>query len=234
MLNSYFAEMVDIVFNRGGILDKYIGDALMAIFGTPFKKPDDPENAVAVAIEMIQTLRRYNARRIADGQDPIDIGIGVNTGEVVVGNIGSPKRMDYTVIGDGVNLAARLESATKYYGTQILISEATRNRLKPGGITRELDLIRVKGKAKPIADYEVLDFHTSATFPNLAETLRLFERGYQQYKMRNWKEAMALFMQALALFPQDKPSKIYYQRCIHYQANPPDAALSGVWTMTEK
>ncbi|MBI2948623.1 MAG: GAF domain-containing protein [Verrucomicrobia bacterium] len=234
MLNSYFAEMVDIVFNHGGILDKYIGDALMAIFGTPFKKPDDPENAVAVAIEMILTLRRYNARRIAERQEPIDIGIGINTGEVVVGNIGSPKRMDYTVIGDGVNLAARLESATKYYGTQILISEATCNRLKQGRIIRELDLIRVKGKAKPISVYEVLDFHTEATFPKLTETLRIFEGGYRRYKDRNWKEAMALFMQALNLFPQDKPSKIYYQRCLHYQANPPDPSWSGVWTMTEK
>ncbi|MEK7685818.1 MAG: GAF domain-containing protein [Verrucomicrobiota bacterium] len=234
MLNSYFSEMVDIIFNYGGILDKYIGDAIMAIFGTPFKKPEDPDNAVTVAKEMIVTLRSYNARRIAEGHDPIDIGVGINTGEVVAGNIGSQKRMDYTVIGDGVNLAARLESATKYYGAKILISEFTFHKLKINRIVRELDLIRVKGKEKPISLYEVLDGHTPETFPNLAQVLNLFERGYRHYRGRDWSQAIRSFEEALTLHPQDMPSQLYLNRCRHYLAAPPEESWGGVWTMTSK
>src|SRR5205085_764265 len=157
-----------VVMNYGGMLDKYIGDAIMAIFGTPFKKPEDPDNAVIVAIEMVQRLKYYNEKRIAEGQEAIDIGIGVNTGDVVAGSIGSPKRMDYTVIGDGVNLASRLEGATKFYGAKILMSEFTLQRIKNSRVCRELDLIRVKGKEKPIAVFEVLDFHSSESFPEMA------------------------------------------------------------------
>ena len=138
MLNEYFSEMVDIIFGHRGILDKYIGDAIMAVFGTPFTSPEDADNAVKVANDMMGTLRRFNQERSDRGQDMVHIGIGLNTGEVVAGNIGSPKRMDYTVIGDGVNLAARLEAATKYYGAAVIMSEFTVARIKSAGLIREL------------------------------------------------------------------------------------------------
>jgi adenylate cyclase len=234
MLNSYFSEMVDVVFNHGGILDKYIGDAMMAIFGTPFKKPEDPDNAVAAAIEMLFTLRSYNAKRLVEGEEPIDIGIGVNTDEVVAGNIGSQKRMDYTVIGDGVNLASRLEGATKYYGTKILISEMTFAKLTTNRVVRLLDVIRVKGKEKPISVYEVLDFHNEESFPNMPAVLKLFEKAYSHHAKRDWGQALKAFQEVLRLNPNDIPSKLYLDRCRHYYANPPGEDWSGVWTLTSK
>ena len=153
MLNSYFSEMVDIVFNHGGILDKYIGES-HGHLRSPFKKPEDPENAVTAANEMMLTLRDYNTRRVAECLEPIDIGIGINTGEVVVGNIGSPKRMDYTVIGDGVNSGRAPGGRHQILRTQILISESTFQKLSKCRIAREIDLIRVKAKLA-IAVYEV-------------------------------------------------------------------------------
>jgi len=234
MLNSYFTEMVDVIFNQGGILDKYIGDAIMAVFGTPFKKPEDPDNAVTAAVEMLLTLRSYNAQRIAAGEEPIDMGVGVNTDEVVAGNIGSQKRMDYTVIGDGVNLASRLVGASKYYGASILISESTFNKQKRPRIARHLDLIRVKGKEKPISVYEILDFHTEETFPNRTAVLKLFEKGYKQFRKRDWGYAAGTFRDALNLHPGDVASQLYLDRCLKYQANPPDDSWDAVLTMTSK
>lgn len=234
MLNNYFSEMVDVVFAYGGILDKYIGDAMMAIFGTPFKKPEDPDNAVCVANEMIVTLRAHNEKRRQAGHHPIDIGIGINTGEVVAGNIGSPKRMEYTVIGDGVNLASRMEGATKYYGSKILISEFTREKLKQTPLLRQLDLIRVKGKDQPVAVFEVLDFHTEESFPNLAKILRLFDQGSCHYHSQDWSAAIRSFEGALNLNPKDRPSELFRNRCLHYQLNSPGDDWDGVWTLTEK
>ena len=234
MLNGYFTDMVDIILNYGGTLDKYIGDAIMAIFGTPFKKPEDPDNAVLVATEMIRKLREYNRRRVEEGHEPIDIGIGINTGEVIAGSIGSPKRKDYTVIGDGVNLASRLESATKYYGAKILISEFTLRRLSLSRIVRELDLVRVKNKETPISIYEVLDFHTPETFPHLTQTLKSFGQGCKEYRARNWAAAIGHFRTALDFNPHDHASELYIERCQHYQTTPPDDSWNGVWTMTTK
>ena len=128
-LNEYFSDMVDVIFEHGGTLDKFIGDAIMAVFGAPFVGPQDTENAVATAVEMMERLRELNRKWAADDRARLDIGVGINTGSVVAGTIGSPKRMDYTVIGDHVNLAARIEAANKYYGTKILISEHTLERL---------------------------------------------------------------------------------------------------------
>jgi adenylate cyclase len=234
MLNDYFSEMVDIIFNHGGILDKYIGDAIMALFGTPFKTDEDVDNAFKVANEMMSKLRDVNSRRLAMGKDPIEIGVGVSTGEVVAGNIGSPKRMDYTVIGDSVNLASRLEGANKYYGTRILICQFTRKKLKNPELMREIDLIRVKGKTKPVAIYESLDYHTEETFPNLEMALRDFERALTYFRDRRWKDAMEIFQKVLKSNPKDGPSLLYVDRCRHYLETPPPESWDGVWTMREK
>ena len=234
MLNDYFSEMVDIIFSRRGILDKYIGDAIMAVFGTPFISPEDTDNALTVANEMIRTLRRFNEERATLGRDLVQIGIGVNTGEVVAGNIGSPKRMDYTVIGDGVNLAARLEAATKYYRAPILMSEFTKARIKSPSKSRELDLIRVKGKAQPVAIFEALDHHTEASFPRMAETIEAYAQGLELYRARNWRGAAGAFEEALGFRADDGPSRLYLERARFYESDPPGDEWDGVWTMLEK
>lgn len=234
MLNEYFTEMIEVIFNNKGILDKYIGDAIMAVFGTPFPTDADTDNAVIVANRMIEVLRDLNGRRAAAGKDLIEIGVGLSTGELISGNIGSPKRMDYTVIGDSVNLAARLESATKYYGVSVLVSEFTVNACRGSHNFRELDLIIVKGKTKPVAVYEALDHHNSETFANMPETLAAFSEGLLSYRSQNWPVAAEAFERALASQPHDRPSQLYLERCSYYLENPPPENWNGVWEMANK
>jgi adenylate cyclase len=151
MLNDYFTDMVDVVFAHNGILDKYIGDMIMAVFGSVRSRHDDAANAVMVGSRMMMALRELNLRRAAVGQEPIHIGIGISTGDVVAGSIGSPKRLEYTVIGDRVNLAERLQNANKYYGTGVLMCETTAARLSTPVRMRDLDLIRVRGMQAPVS-----------------------------------------------------------------------------------
>ncbi len=156
LLNEYFTEMVGIVMQEGGVVDKYIGDAIMAVFGAPVSKPEDAKNAVRAAVRMRQALRHLNARLAERGIEPIKTGIGLHTGPVVAGNIGSEKRMEYTVIGDAVNLASRLESNTKELGVNILISEDTYELTKDIVVARAIKEIHVKGRVKGVMTYEVL------------------------------------------------------------------------------
>ena len=234
LLNEYFTIMVDCIQQEGGMLDKFIGDAIMAAFGIPFAHDDDDDRAVRTACAMMSELNTYNRGRVSDGKRPIDIGIGINTDEVVSGNIGSPKRMDYTVIGDGVNLAARLETACKQYGAKILISENTFDRLRGTYRSREIDRVVVKGKTQPVGVYEVLDFHTAETFPNLAEALGHFREGLAQYRAQRWDAAIATFETALGLNENDQVPKMYIARCEQMRETPPGDGWDGVWTMTSK
>ena len=155
LLNSYFSIMVDIVMESGGILDKFIGDALFAVFGAPYPSVDDADRAVQAGVAMLRACHVFNQERVAEGKDPVLMGVGVNTGPVISGNIGSQKRMDYTVIGDAVNLASRLEGANKQYGTEFLISQSTLDLLKGSYLVRDVDVIVVKGKSEGVKIYQV-------------------------------------------------------------------------------
>ncbi|HZT51858.1 MAG TPA: GAF domain-containing protein [Stellaceae bacterium] len=234
MLNEYFTEMVEVVLANGGMLDKYIGDALMAIFGAPVEAAADADNALRVACDMIRALERLNARRAAEGHEPIDIGVGLATGEVLAGSVGSIKRMEYTVIGDTVNLAARLESANKHYGTRVLVSGPTVEALRSPGVLRRLDQLQVKGKSRPTVVYESLSHCTAQSFPHLPEVIRLYEAGFDRYQRRDWDGAIARFSDALELAPQDRPSRIFLDRCGFYRMHPPPDDWNGVWIMEEK
>jgi len=234
LLNEYFTDMVDIVFAHNGVLDKYIGDMIMAVFGSVLQSDDDASNAVMVGNRMLTGLHHLNQRRTARGGEPIQIGVGISTGNVVAGNIGSLKRMEYTVIGDRVNLAERLEGANKFYGTSILICEATYAAIRDHAEAREIDLIRVRGREMPVAIYEALGHHTEDSFPHREEALAAFREGLLRYRQRDWGGAEHCFSAALAANPGDGPSKIYFERCRIYGSTPPPASWDGVWTMPNK
>jgi adenylate cyclase len=234
LLNEYFEIMVDCIQREGGMLDKFIGDAIMAAFGIPVGHDDDEDRAVRTAVAMISRLRDWNLVRVGQGKRPVNIGIGLNTDVVVSGNIGSNKRMDFTIIGDGVNLAARLESACKSYAARILISEFTRKRLRGTYRMREADRVIVKGKTQPVGVYEVLDYHNESTFPHLMDVVNQFNDGMGKYRAGRWDEAVAAFQAALRLHPEDQLSQIYVQRCLSLKARPPEGTWDGVWVMEEK
>lgn len=233
MLNEYFTIMVECISREGGMLDKFIGDAIMAGFGLPIPHDDDEDRAVRAGIAMISELWEWNKERVARGDMPIDMGLGLNTDNVVTGNIGSPKRMDYTMIGDGVNLAARLESACKQYAARILISDLTYKKLKGTYRIRDIDRVVVKGKTKPVEIYEVLDYHSEETFPNLMEVVNNFKGARQHYNKGDFDKAIALFQECLKANPDDKLAQIYIERCEALMADPP-ADWDGVFVMTSK
>jgi adenylate cyclase len=233
-LNDYFSLMVDCITKEGGMLDKFIGDAIMACFGLPMSHEDDPDRAVRASIEMIKTLWRWNQDRSSKGLKVVDMGIGLNTDTVVSGNIGSPKRMDYTLIGDGVNLAARLESACKSYFARILVSESTVQKLKGTYRLRAVDLVVVKGKTQPVKVFEILDYHDEDSFPNLMDVVNHFNDGMNAYQAANWDKAIERFNQCLKLNPEDHLSQSYVERCETLKADPPKGEWDGVWVMKTK
>lgn len=234
MLNEYFSIMVDIILEKDGILDKYIGDAIMAVFGAPFPGPEDADHAVQAAVGMLRALRVFNAKRAAEGHEAVRMGIGVNTDDVLSGNIGSLKRMDYTVIGDGVNLASRLESANKAYATEILVSEFTVRALKGAYIMREVDKMRVKGKSQPVGVFEILDHFGPDSAARQPRVLELFDQGQQRYRSGDFAEAGALFEAVLGLNARDGVSRMYRDRCAYFSEHPPSTDWDGVWDMKEK
>ncbi|MBI5365752.1 MAG: GAF domain-containing protein [Planctomycetes bacterium] len=234
LLNDYFTVMVDLLLSRGGLLDKFIGDAMLAVFGVPFAGPEDADAAVRTAIEMLRALRTFNARRSARGETAVRMGIGINTDDILSGNIGSLKRMEFTVIGDGVNLASRLEGANKLYGTELLISEFTAKELRGAYRLREIDLLRVRGKTRPVKIFEVLDAFGAAEFPHLDQVITLSAQGLSCYRQRAWREAREPFARALELHPADGVSRRYLERCDEFARRPPPEEWDGVWTMDQK
>ena len=234
MLNDYFTSMVEIVFTHGGMLDKYIGDAIMAVFGTAVSETSDADSALSVATEMLRELGRFNQRRREHGLVPIEVGVGLATGEVLAGSLGSRRRLEYTVIGDNVNLAARLEGANKHYGTTVLLAASTVDALKSRRVLRRLDLIQVKGKSQPTLAYESLDHYEADRFPRLAALIASYEAGLDRYQHRDWAGAIRHFADALEIAPSDQPSRIFIDRCSYYTDNPPPQNWNGVWIMEDK
>lgn len=233
-LNEYFGLMVEVITKYEGMLDKFIGDAIMAAFGLPISHEDDEDRAVQAAIGMIRECRRWSGERAKANLLPVDMGVGLNTDTVVSGNIGSAKRMDYTLIGDGVNVASRLESACKAYSARILISDNTYNRLHGTYRVREVDQVIVKGKTEPVVVYEVLDYHTAETFPNLMDVVNYFNEGITQYRGRKFEKSVRQFEECLRRHPGDKLSQTYIERCRFLIENPPPEDWGGIWEMHEK
>ena len=233
LLNEYFDIMVDAITEQGGMVDKFIGDAIMAGFGIPIAHEDDEDRSVRAGINMIKRLWDWNLEREKKGQMAIDMGLGINTDMLVSGNIGSSKRMDYTMIGDGVNLAARLESACKSYSAKILISDFTYQKLKGTYQIRYIDDVVVKGKTEPVGVREVLDFHSLESFPNLMDNVNHFNEGRRNFKSGNWDTAIKSFQECLKCNSNDQLSETYIERCkVMKKKNPKD--WDGIWVMTSK
>lgn len=234
LLNHYFETMVEAVFNFEGTLDKFIGDALMAVFGAPLPVQDHAWMAVQSALDMRRRLVEFNRHRHTANQPLIRIGIGISSGEVVSGNIGSQKRMDYTVIGDGVDVSSRLEGVTKEYGCDIILSEFTYRLCRDQVWVRELDRIRVKGKTQPISIYELLGDRSQPLDPATQHFLQCYEAGRAAYTAMDFLGAMTHFQQAQRLNERDRAVAIHLERARNYLLNPPPSDWDGVHTMTTK
>ncbi|HNY73347.1 MAG TPA: adenylate/guanylate cyclase domain-containing protein [Syntrophales bacterium] len=232
LLNEYLTAMTDIVFKYEGLLDKYIGDAIMAVFGAPVDQPDHALRSCRTALEMMATLKGLQQKWAAEGRPFVDIGVGINSGDMVVGNMGSNMRFDYTVMGDNVNLSSRLEGINKEYGTHIVISEFTYEVVKEEVFCRELDAVRVKGKKLPVKIYELICERKDAA--EHEEYIGRFHAGLAHYKAARWDEGIAAFKSVLEIRPDDPPAKLYIQRCQDLKENPPEGEWDGVFTMTRK
>jgi len=233
VLNEYLSEMSDVVFRHRGVVDKYIGDAIMAFWNAPLDQPDHASLACFAALDQIEALKDLQ-RRFAERNLPrFDFRIGINTGHMVVGNMGSHSLFDYTVTGDAVNLAARLEGANKPFRSKVMISEFTYEKAKNDVEVRPLDLLRVKGKTVPIQVYE-LAARKGALDPSRQKAFDLYREGIALYRERKFDRAIGSFRGALALLPDDGPSTLYIERCEAFRASPPPPGWDGVFVMTTK
>lgn len=232
LLNIYLGAMTDLVFESDGTLDKYIGDAIMAFWGAPLPQTDHAVRACGTALKMITDLRSLNERLKQQGLPTLDIGIGINTGPMVVGNMGSARRLNYTLMGDNVNLGSRLEGLNKKYGSHIIASELTMAAVGNLFVARELDLVRVKGKLLPVRIYEIVGTReTGAPWKALIEQ---FDMGLVAYRSQRWDEATAIFQAILQEHPDDHPSELYIERTRIMRATPPGPGWDGVTIMESK
>jgi len=234
-LNRYFSGQVDIIMNRNGIVDKYIGDAIMAFWGAPVKHTDDALQSILAALDMIEAVKAFNENQRKIGKPEFNIGVGINYGTVTVGNIGSERKMDYTVIGDTVNLASRMEGLTKTYHADILISETLYRSITEMEHTaqlsfRLLDTVAVKGKTKGVKIYTA----KQTLSPDEAKAWAIHNQGMDFYYHRDFEGAAKRFKAVLALLNGDFNAGELLKRCEAYLAAPPPAEWNGVEVMTSK
>jgi adenylate cyclase len=233
LLNDYLSTMTEIIFTHEGTIDKFIGDAIMTMYGAPLQRENDEERAILTALDMLHGLKQVNKRH-PELKAPLQIGIGIHTGDVIVGNIGSEKRLDYTVIGDNVNLSSRIEGLTKYYKCPILISEKTLDSLLAQNsnsfLFREVDTVQVKGKSISIKIYQVLCHLDDIHLTKFTKLKNDFETGLNFYKSKQFVEARIQF----SSIQNDPLSDLYIERCKNFIQNPPEANWSGVFVMNEK
>jgi adenylate cyclase len=232
LMNEYLGAMTEVVRRHRGTLDKYIGDAIMAFWGAPIADAEHARNAVLTALEMQERLKALNLELLAQGWPELKIGVGVNTGTMTVGDMGSPVRKAYTVMGDAVNLGSRLEGITKQYGVGIIVGEGTRERLGSDFVLRELDRVRVKGKAEPVGIYEPLGL-VGRIDQSASADLDIWNAALVAYRNQAWDKAESL----LAELARKQPHylyDLYAKRIDRYRQNPPGAGWDGVTTFETK
>ena len=233
LINEYFTAMTTIVIDYGGFVDKYEGDAIMAFWGAPVDDPDHAIHCCHCILDMRKKLVDLNAQLKVTGKPQLFTRFGISTGTVIVGNMGSDEKFNYTAMGDTVVQAARFEPANKEYGTYCMIGETTYEKVKGQVEARELDLLQVKGKTRGVRVFELLA-RKGELDPARQELLTLYNDGLQAYKERKWAEGIKAFQAALGLDPGDGPSKTYIARCQAYQTTPPPADWDGVFVMKTK
>ncbi len=222
LLNDYLSAMTEIILDEEGTVDKFEGDAIMAFWGAPLEQPDQALRACRAALRQQAALKELNRQFAGLNLPPLSMRIGLNTGDAIVGNLGSVKRFDYTVIGDTVNLASRLEGVNKFYGTHIMASEVTAMACRGAVEFRELDLVAVKGKENAIRIFEVLGLPGELD-PEMERRCQDFARGLALYRLGRFAEAREVFEAILADNPDDGPSRTFRGRCRRFEAAPPPA-----------
>ena len=234
LLNEYLTAMSNIVMKYDGMIDKYEGDAIMAVFGTPVPLENHAATACYVSLEMQEELAKLREIWHKEGRPELKARIGLNTGPMIAGNMGAMDRLDYTVMGDAVNLGARLEGANKEYGTYFMISESTYKMAKNDVEVRFLDSLRVKGKELPVRVYEVLAKKENGLSDDKRKIVETFDQGMECYLKQDWDKGIYYFESALSVDSEDPPSKVYLKRCQVFKINPPGADWDGVYVMTTK
>ena len=246
-LNRYFSMMSEVVRERQGIVDKYIGDSVMAFWGPPFTDPADHARLCCVAaldqMARLETFRAWLPEMFgvrspeflgsSRGLPEVNVRMGIASGDVTVGNIGSETSRGYTVIGDTVNLASRLEQANKFYGTRIVVNEATRNLAGDTLAFREIDSLRVSGKQETVRVFELMDY-SEALSEASRQLVRAYEAALARYRSQDWDGAEAAFRECLAVVPADRPSQVMLDRIAAFRQTPPDADWDGVWVALSK
>jgi adenylate cyclase len=234
LLSEYYTRMTERIFDHDGMLAQYVGDELMAIFGAPVDRPDHAEKACAAALAMRDERERLRDEWAKLGRPPLGARTGINTGLMLVGNLGSEYRFTYSVLGDHVNLASRLEGLNKAYGTQILIGENTAQMIQGAFLLREIDTVQVVGREQAVRIYELVA-RAGTSLPRLQEeSFRCYAAGLDAYRERRWSEALKRFEESLALLPGDGPSRTMANRCETYQLAPPPEEWGGVFEATQK
>ncbi|PPD48716.1 MAG: adenylate/guanylate cyclase domain-containing protein [Methylobacter sp.] len=232
IINAIFTPATRLIHEANGTIDKYIGDAIMAFWGAPMHNPQHASGAVQSALAIVKMLATLQTEFISKGWPTIDMGIGINTGPMNVGNMGSQFRMAYTVMGDAVNLGSRLEGLTKQYGVKIIVSETTR-QAAPEFVYRELDRVRVKGKHQPITIYEPIGKKEEVS-PEQYQAIGLLDTALHYYRQQQWLLASAIFKELALQHPKDMLYGLYLDRIGLYQSSPPEAGWDGVFTYTSK
>jgi adenylate cyclase len=223
MLAEYFNRVTEQVFLHQGTLKEYVGDELMAFFGAPLEDPQHAQRACEAALAMRDTTRALAAEWVQIGRPPLRARTGINSGPMVVGNLGSKYRFAYGVVGDHVNLGSRLEGLNKVYGTEIIIGENTARLVEHAFRLRELDTVRVIGRRQAVRIYELIAKAGTALDPEHEKALSVYAQALEAYRNGAWADALVLFREARAVRPDDGPARALAGRCLEYEATPPEA-----------
>ena len=233
-LSDYFEKMSKLIFSYWGTLKEYVGDELMAIFGAPLEQPDHAQRACAAALDMRDRLHALRIDWAKVGRPPLRARTGINSGPMLVGNLGSRYRFAYGVLGDQVNLGSRLEGLNKVYKTEILIGENTARLVEGSFLLREIDMVRVVGRQQTVRIYELLAKSGTSLPGDKEQALSFYRDGLEAYRQKFWEEALGLFKQSLSLWPEDGPSRTMAERCQIYREAPPPEEWDGVFEQITK